>query len=629
MAASAKVRSARARAGRTDQDAIEERVPIWDRLSTRQIAALVLAAAIPPLCLAVILVIEPKRTAGSLVGAAVLVALLAGLLAFVLGRLFTLRLQRSLHHLLRVTRRLAEGDYAHLSEVESPWELRQLSLALEEAGIHLESMSLALFRLEAETQHERNQQERENVELRGEASRLQAETKRLNDFAASINQTVNPAKICSELVDSVADAVDFTWSAAFLLDPATQELQPVFIHDKERNVRQVGLHLKETPTLIQLGDHRVARHVAQTGKPLCLGDGRDTRFREVLRNGLGQGSVGSLLIVPLVAKDRVLGVVEFAHPRPGLYRPEQESFVMTLTRQAAMAADNARLLEETAKVEALRELDRLKTELLQTVSHELRTPLTNIMGYAETALDPDQSEEERIDNIQVIREESERLYSLISNLLTMSHIEAGRLAINRQTVWLGRVAQRVARKTRLAEPEHRITASFPKGLPAADADLHKIEQVITNLVQNAVKYSPRGGAIKIRGLAARRQTDGSLDYASKRPDQVVVAVADEGAGIPAEHIDRIFDRFYRVQGELAVRAGGSGLGLAIAKGFVEAHGGRIWAESPGQLVVAGDPKRGSTFYFSLPVVKAGAARRDDDWDLDAGAEDEVPEEVVT
>lgn len=628
MAASAKVRSARARAGHQDHEVLDERAPFWDHLSSRHLAALVLAAAIPPLCLAAILFLEPQRSAGSLVGPTILVAALSGLLAFVLGRVSTLRLQRSLHHLLRVARRIAEGDYAHLSEVESPWELRQLSVALEEVGIHLDSLNTALFRLEAETLHARTQQERENDVLRGEASRLQAETKRLNDFAASINQTVNPAQIFAGLADSVADAVDFTWSAAFLLDPATQELHPVFIHDKERHVRQVGLHLKEMPTLIQLGDHRVARHVAQTGKPLCLGDGRDTRFREVLRNGFGQGSIGSLLIVPLMAKDRVLGVVEFAHPRPGLYRQEQEAFVMTLTRQAAMAADNARLLEETAKVEALRELDRLKTELLQTVSHELRTPLTNIMLYAETALDPDQSDGERIDNIQVIREESERLHSLIVNLLTMSHIEAGRLMITRQPVWLGRVANRVARKARLAAPGHRIITSFAKDLPAADADHHKIEQVITNLVQNAVKYSPRGGAIKIFGLAARRQADGSLDYTSKHPDHLVVAVADEGVGIPAEHLGRVFDRFYRVQGEMAVRAGGSGLGLAIAKGFVEAHGGRIWVESPGRLVVAGDPKRGSTFYFSLPAAKVGD-RRDGDWDSESGAEDDIPEEVVT
>jgi signal transduction histidine kinase len=211
----------------------------------------------------------------------------------------------------------------------------------------------------------------------------------------------------------------------------------------------------------------------------------------------------------------------------------------------------------------------------------------------------------------------------------MSQIEAGRVTITRNPIWLGRLAQRVARKTRLAAPNHQITASFPRDLPAADVDLHRIEQVITNLVQNAVKYSPRGGVIRIRGLAARRLPDGSLDYSSKHPDQVVVAVADEGVGIPPEHLGRVFDRFYRVQGEMAVRAGGSGLGLAIVKGFVEAHGGRVWVESPGRVVVAGGPNRGSTFYFSVPVAKAGAERLDGGWDSEAGAEDEIPEEAVT
>jgi K+-sensing histidine kinase KdpD len=626
MAASAKVRPRRGRTGRLDQDLLDERVPIWDRLASRQLVVLVITAALPPLLVAALLVFEPRRSADSLVGSVLLIGLLAGLLAFVIGRVLTLRLQRSHHHLLRVARRIADGDYAHLSEIESPWELRQLSLALESAGIHLESLNRALEHLEDVTSRQQNEQGREIDELRAEARLLQAEAKHLNEFAAAINQTVNPAKICAELSDSVADAVDFTWTAAFLVEPSGQEFHPVFINDRERHVRQVGLHLREAPNLIDLGDHRVARHVAQTGKPLCLGDGRDTRFREVLTRGFGQGSIGSLLIVPLMAKDRVLGVVEFAHPRPGLYRAEEEAFVMTLTRQAAMAIDNARLLEETAKVEALRELDRLKTDLLQTVSHELRTPLTSIMGFAETALDPDQSEAERLDNIHVIREESERLYSLISDLLTMSQIEAGRLKINRQPVLLGKVAQRVARKARLAAPEYQISASFAKGLPAADADLHKVEQVITNLVQNAVKYTPDGGSIRIKGFAAHRQIDGSLDFSSRRPDQVIVAVADEGVGIPSEYLSRVFERFFRVQSASAVRVGGSGLGLAIAKAFVEAHGGRIWVESPGRLFAAGNASRGSTFYFSVPAVRSGVERRDGDGSEEV--EEEVPEEVA-
>ena len=139
--------------------------------------------------------------------------------------------------------------------------------------------------------------------------------------------------------------------------------------------------------------------------------------------------------------------------------------------------------------------------------------------------------------------------------------------------------------------------------------------MLTNLVQNAVKYSPNGGTIRVRGLAGTNRGDGSIlvgTVGGPRADYVVVAVADEGVGIPPDHQRRIFDRFYRVDGKLTRETGGSGLGLAICRGIVDAHGGRIWVESPGRIVRSGESKLGSTFYFSLPKgdPHEGRSRRD-------------------
>ena len=555
-------------------------------------------AALPVLALTCWLIANGEAFAAELIGSSLAVVGLSVLVAVLFGWAVTHQFDRALRQLLRSARRLAAGDFSHLVQVETVGELGELSRELERVGVRLEALQSALDHLEVMSDFELSRRSSEVETWRSETQRLRAEAAVLNRFAAAVNRTLDPAQICSQLVAHAEGSIEYVWAAAYLAEPTTKKLVPVFICDRERKVRQLGHHLRELPDLAQLGEGSCAAWVTQIGRPLRIGDGRDDRWRQPLG-----GRLQSLLVVPLVAKDRALGAVELAHVRPHAYGDQEEQFLTTLAGQAAMAIDNARLLEEAAKVEALRELDRLKSELLSTVSHELRTPLVSIKGYAETLLRQDVSwgVAEQREFLQAIDEESDRLRSLIEDLLQMSQIEAGRLSIFRQAVPLGRLAQRVARKARLQVRQHSISVSFPGDLPLADGDPKRIEQVLTNLIHNAVKYSPDGGTIRIRGLPATLRPDGGYEIPGDNPTHVVVAVADEGVGIPVEHLQDIFDRFYRVDGELARRTGGSGLGLAICRGIVEAHGGNIWVESPGVLVRAGEAGRGSTFYFSLPV----------------------------
>jgi signal transduction histidine kinase len=231
----------------------------------------------------------------------------------------------------------------------------------------------------------------------------------------------------------------------------------------------------------------------------------------------------------------------------------------------------------------LRELDRMKTELLSTVSHELRTPLGSIKGYATTLLTHGTKlkKDEQREFLEIIDSEADRLRDLIENLLDLSRLEAGVLRIDRDPVRLGTVAREVARKVDLATPNHEIALDWPAADPLVNADHKRIYQVIQNLLTNAVKYSPDGGCITMSGHCERRE--------------LVISVADQGMGMPAAELDKIFDRFHRVQSELSHGIGGTGLGLAICKGLVEAHGGRIWAESAGEC-------KGSTFRFTLPLL---------------------------
>src|SRR5205807_6989587 len=167
------------------------------------------------------------------------------------------------------------------------------------------------------------------------------------------------------------------------------------------------------------------------------------------------------------------------------------------------------------------------------------------------------------------------------NLLDLSRLEAGVLRIDRDLVRLGATAREVLRKVQLATPNHELALDWPVEDPLVNADQRRVYQVMQNLLTNAVKYSPDGGCITLSGETERRE--------------LVISVSDQGLGMPASELERIFDRFHRVQGEVSRGIGGTGLGLAICKGLVEAHGGRIWAESEGV-------GKGSTFRFTLPLL---------------------------
>jgi signal transduction histidine kinase len=229
-----------------------------------------------------------------------------------------------------------------------------------------------------------------------------------------------------------------------------------------------------------------------------------------------------------------------------------------------------------------KELDEMKSRLLSTVSHELRTPLASIKGFATTLLRQDVQWDEttRREFLSIIDTESDRLSELIGNLLDMSRIEAGVLAVEAEPVDLLPLLQETTAGFQMMTREHRITLRAPSHLPLVMADARRIRQVLRNLIENALKYSPGGGPVTI---AAELQSG-----------QVQISVADEGIGIQAYLQDRIFDRFYQADSASTREVGGVGLGLSICKAIVEAHGGQIWAES--------EPGRGSTFYFTLPLA---------------------------
>jgi signal transduction histidine kinase len=239
-----------------------------------------------------------------------------------------------------------------------------------------------------------------------------------------------------------------------------------------------------------------------------------------------------------------------------------------------------------------KELDQMKNRLLSIVSHELRTPLAAIKGFTTTLLRQDVTWDEptQRDFLRIIDEETDRLSELIDNLLDMSQIEAGALRIDVEPVQLRNLVREAKDRAARRSEAHWFVVDLPANLPRVLADARRVRQVLSNLLENAIKYSPSGGQVTISC-----EVEG---------DQVVTSIADQGEGIAAENLQRIFDRFYQVDSASTRKSGGSGLGLSIAKGIIAAQGGRMWAESvPGQ---------GSVFRFTLPIYQVADATGGDD-----------------
>ena len=295
----------------------------------------------------------------------------------------------------------------------------------------------------------------------------------------------------------------------------------------------------------------------------------------------GLGPPQSAVCVPLVTGQIKVGALVLENRREGggFVRADLP-FLQALADLTAFSVESARLREELQVTRALEEANRLKAELISTLAHEMRTPLTSVKGYSTALLMEEAtfSPETQREFLHIIDEECDVLQDLIHDLLESSIIDAGLLKLEPQPVMLPRVAQSVADDMARRSQKHRFLVDFPERFPIVDADPRRIEQVLRNLLDNAIKYSPGGGLVVMRGEA--------------REEEVVISVADQGVGIAPEHLNRLFEKFFRIESGLGRHVVGSGLGLPIARTIVESHGGRIWAESR-----VGE---GSTFYFTLP-----------------------------
>jgi PAS domain S-box-containing protein len=242
----------------------------------------------------------------------------------------------------------------------------------------------------------------------------------------------------------------------------------------------------------------------------------------------------------------------------------------------------ASIIANVRDITNFRKAQEMQNTFISTVSHELKTPVAIIKGYAGTLRREDATWEAGTirDGLGVIEDEADRLTGLISDLLTASRLQADRnITLDITDVWLYQLAMLAVERFRTQTTTHEFIFNFPPDFPVIQGDEVRLRQVLDNLLSNAVKYSPEGGLVEVGGLF-----DG---------ETVTVYVRDQGVGMTASEQERIFDRFYRVDGALSRKTQGTGLGLYLAKAIIEAHGGSIRVES--------EPGHGSTFYFTLPI----------------------------
>jgi signal transduction histidine kinase len=330
-------------------------------------------------------------------------------------------------------------------------------------------------------------------------------------------------------------------------------------------------------------DEGIAR-VLRTGVPELIRDFSGVRLSAITRDAQHQAitqtlGIRSVIRVPLLARGRTLGVISLLTTDPERrYTATDLALAEELGRRCAVAVDNARLYAEAQHA------IRARDEFLSIASHELRTPLTGIKGYAQIlrrAHMRGQLDDERLErSLATIDEATDRLSTLVSDLLDVSRIRTGHLPLRMVTVELGAALQAVADRYRdQLGDQHELALDLPAAPVFVDVDLDRLEQVVTNLLSNAVKYSPQGGTIRCSLVGG---AGGAL-----------VQVTDPGIGLPRESLETIFQPFGRAANATRRSLPGMGLGLYICRTLVERQGGRIWASSGGE-------NRGTTFGFWLP-----------------------------
>ncbi|MBV9231275.1 MAG: DUF4118 domain-containing protein [Chloroflexi bacterium] len=429
-----------------------------------------------------------------------------------------------------------------------------------------------------------------------EATQRESETRALYELVNATNSEEGLERQLSIIVHAIANifSVAGVRDCAIFLPDEREKL--TLLADACQSIEQIKLSPDEeaTAALVMMqgqvvdlyGDATVSN--SEKGMPY--------RFKRVVTAGLSRSR--HVRMIPLHVGQKTVGVVRLLvqdHTQHLAVRrspnmmgerlDEQNAFFWTFLDQAAAVIERARLRREGLQVELLRRTDALRSALLSSVSHDLRTPLSSIKAAASSLLQEDVQwdEEARRSFALAIERETDRLNRLVGNLLDMSRIEGGALKPEKEWYPIDELIHDVLSHMQSLLQGREVRIDIPDDLPPVELDYLQMDQVMTNLLENAIRYTPPTSPIEIS--------------AGVVGEEMVISIADYGPGIPSNDLERIFDKFYRVLSTKrnGTSTMGTGLGLAVCRGLVEAHGGRIWAENR--------QEGGAVFRFALPLLQ--------------------------
>jgi signal transduction histidine kinase len=405
------------------------------------------------------------------------------------------------------------------------------------------------------------------------------ELRALGEVGQAVSSTLDLATVLKTIVSRATTLAGMDGGAIYEYDETLEEF---YLHTADRLPNELVEALRVAP--IRKGEGALGR-MAVTGEPTQIGDIADeASYQSRLREMLIRLGYRSLLAVPLLREDHLLGGLVVNRKSAGEFTPQVIDLLKTFATQSALAIQNARLFREIEEKSRLLETaSRHKSEFLANMSHELRTPLNAIIGFSEVLSERMFGEinDKQAEYLSDILESGRHLLSLINDILDLSKIEAGRMELEPSEFDLPSAIENTLILVRERAQRRGITLgrTVDERLGMIRADERKVKQVLLNLLSNALKFTPEGGQIDVRARVQNGEAE--------------IAVADTGVGIAPEDQEAVFEEFRQV-GATARKVEGTGLGLAISRKFIELHGGRIWVDSQVGM--------GSTFAFTLPLT---------------------------
>lgn len=414
-------------------------------------------------------------------------------------------------------------------------------------------------------------QDNEITQLKAKIGILQ----RLAEISLVLNSTLELPDLLGYLMDAAARITDSEAASVLLWDKTTRELRFAATTTDQTDINLIG---QPVPL-----EGSIAGVIMQRQMPMQVDDALSDPRHYAKTDQDNQFQTRSLLGVPMVSRTDVIGVLEVVNKQQLPWTEDDRDYLSVLAAQAAVSIESAQMVEALRRANReLSEIDALKNQFIALASHELRTPLAVILGYASFL--SDSAEGETGAHAKKLMTAGLQLRDIISDLTNLRYLQQNVAELQRGDVSLRDIIDDACKdaNTLLDANRHTLTIDLPPNGIRLYVDQVRIQMALANILNNAARFTPERGQITIK--------------AERRNDEVWVSVTDTGIGLEPDHFEQIFQQFYQVENPMTRTYGGMGIGLSIARALVEAHGGRIWATSPGL-------GQGTTITIALPLAK--------------------------